>query len=96
MVAYVVFVRDRVNDPAEMAAYAAETGGARIGHALTARAFYGTVRTLEGPAVDGAVILEFPTFAEAQAWYDSPLYQAARQHRLRGADYRAFIVEGVG
>jgi len=45
--------------------------------------------------VDGAVILEFPTLADAKASYESPLYQQALKHRLKGADYRVFIVEGV-
>jgi uncharacterized protein (DUF1330 family) len=41
------------------------------------------------------MMLEFPTFRAARAWYDSPAYQAASQHRFKGADYRAIIVEGV-
>ena len=45
--------------------------------------------------MDGAVILEFPDLAEAHAWYDSPIYQDALQHRLKGADYRVFVIEGV-
>jgi len=28
-------------------------------------------------------------------WYDSPLYREAREHRFKGADYRAVLVEGV-
>jgi uncharacterized protein (DUF1330 family) len=50
---------------------------------------------LEGAPVDGAVILEFPTIADAKAAYDSPLYQEALKHRLKGAEYRVFIVEGL-
>jgi uncharacterized protein (DUF1330 family) len=41
------------------------------------------------------VIVEFPTFAEAKAWYDSPAYREVRRHRFLGSDYRAVIVEGV-
>ena len=51
---------------------------------------------LEDPEVEGVVILEFPSFDEAKAWYDSPAYREVREHRFRGADYRAVIVEGVG
>jgi uncharacterized protein (DUF1330 family) len=40
------------------------------------------------------VILEFPTFEEAKAWYDSPAYRKVREHRYKGADYRAVIVQG--
>ena len=50
---------------------------------------------LEGAAVEGVVILEFPTFDEAKAWYDSPAYREVREHRYKGADYRAVIVQGV-
>ena len=32
---------------------------------------------------------------EAKAWYDSPAYREAREHRFRGADYRAILFEGL-
>jgi uncharacterized protein (DUF1330 family) len=95
MSAYVVFVRDRITDPEEFATYGKMAPLAREGHDMTPLAFYGALQTLEGEAVDGSVILEFPTMAEARAWYDSPLYQEAKQHRLKGAEYRVFIVEGL-
>ena len=37
----------------------------------------------------------FPTFKEAEAWYDGAAYQAAVVHRVRGAKYRTFILQGV-
>ncbi len=40
-------------------------------------------------------IVEFPSFDEAKAWYDSPAYREAREHRFKGADYRVVIVQGV-
>jgi uncharacterized protein (DUF1330 family) len=45
--------------------------------------------------VEGVVIVEFPSFEQAKAWYESPAYRDAREYRFRGADYRALIVEGV-
>ena len=95
MTAYVVFVRDSITDPGEFKQYQAKAGAAREGHAMTPLAFYGKIDTLEGDPVEGAVILSFPTMAEAHAWYDSPVYQEALQHRLKGAKYRLFIVEGL-
>ncbi|MBO9097761.1 MULTISPECIES: DUF1330 domain-containing protein [Rhizobium] len=95
MSAYVVFVRDRITDPEEFATYGKMAPRAAEGREMKPLAFYGAVKTLEGAAVDGSVILEFPTMEAAQAWYDSPLYQEAVQHRFKGADYRVFIVEGV-
>ena len=95
MSAYIVYVRDRITDPEEFAKYEQAAPAASVGHNITPLAYYGAVDTLEGAPVDGAVVLEFPSMAEARASYDSPLYQAALQHRLRGAEYRVFIVEGV-
>lgn len=95
MSAYVVMIRERVGDPAEMAIYGQTAPLARPGHAITPLAFYGALDVLEGPSMEGVVIHRFPTMAQARAWYDSPAYQAARIHRQRGADYRVFIVEGV-
>jgi uncharacterized protein (DUF1330 family) len=93
--AYVILVRGRMIDADEFAIYGPKARGAREGHALTPLAFYGKYEVLEGPQVDGAVILKFPSFAEAQAWYRSPAYQEALKHRLAGAEYRVLIVEGV-
>jgi uncharacterized protein (DUF1330 family) len=39
--------------------------------------------------------VEFPTVADAKAWYDSPAYREVRQHRFLGADYRAVILDGI-
>ena len=49
----------------------------------------------DGAPIEGAAVLEFPTFEEAEAWYDSAAYQDALVHRFRGAKYRTFIVQGV-
>ncbi|SDA36969.1 DUF1330 domain-containing protein, partial [Sphingomonas sp. NFR15] len=46
-------------------------------------------------APDGVVVLEFPSVEEARAWYQSPGYQAALQHRLKATTYRVIITEGV-
>jgi uncharacterized protein (DUF1330 family) len=56
---------------------------------------YGKMEALEGKAPDGIILLQFPTVADAKAWYNSPDYQAAIPHRLNAADYRAVIVEGL-
>ena len=69
--------------------------GLNAGHTITPRALYGRQEVLEGAAVEGVAILEFPTFDEAKAWYDSPAYREVREHRYKGADYRAVIVQGV-
>jgi uncharacterized protein (DUF1330 family) len=95
MPAYFVAIRESVQDPQEMEVYGQKAGRSGAGHNLKPLAMYGQLRATDGEPVEGAVILEFPTFAEAEAWYDSPAYQDALAHRLRGATYRTFIIQGV-
>ena len=96
MTAYMLLIREKLRDEAQMQQYAAAAGAARHGHDLTALAFYGAHETLEGAAADGVVVLSFPDMAAAKAWYDSPAYAAAKVHRFQGADYRVLLVEGLG
>jgi uncharacterized protein (DUF1330 family) len=58
-------------------------------------AIYGALDHLEGDAIEGAVILEFPNMTAARAWYDSPAYQAAVKFRHAGSRSKAFFVDGV-
>ena len=95
MTAYVVFIRDSIKDAEEMATYGKKAAEARGDHKITPLAFYGAVETLEGPTADGVVILSFATMEEAKAWYNSPAYQEALQHRLAGADYRVVLTQGL-
>ena len=56
----------------------------------------GAVETLEGPEeTDRVVLLEFPSFAEAKAFYDSPAYQAAKELRAGAATGQFVLVDGV-
>jgi len=96
MAAYAVMIRERMKDAEEFATYGKLAREARGDHKLKALAFYGPQQVAEGEDVEGVVILEFPDMAAARAWYDSPAYQAAKVHRVKGADYRVIFVEGVG
>jgi uncharacterized protein (DUF1330 family) len=95
MAAYVIFIRERTHDPAELEAYAKAAAPALEGVSFKALAAYGRQEVLEGPAPEGIVIAEFPSFEAARQWYASPAYQRAAQHRFRGATYRGLIVEGL-
>lgn len=64
-------------------------------HPATFLAIPGRHEVLEGPAVEEIIILEFPTFDAAKAWYHRPDYQAACDHRFQGGNYRWIITEGV-
>ena len=95
MPAYVIFIRERTLDPSELEAYAKAAGPSLEGLPIKFLAAYGRQEVLEGPAPEGVAIAEFPSVEEARQWYESPAYQAAVQHRFKGAIYRGLIVEGV-
>jgi uncharacterized protein (DUF1330 family) len=56
----------------------------------------GRSERLEGDlAVHRLVVLEFPSFAQAKAWYASPEYQAALAIRQSCASADLVIIEGM-
>lgn len=95
MSAYFVFTREKTLDPAEMAIYQEKIKPTVGTFDMKPLAVYGKQEVLEGPAIEGVVIIEFPTTADALAWYRSPAYEDAMVHRYRGAEYRAVLVEGI-
>ena len=94
MEAFVVFTREETTDPEALATYSAGVGPSFDGHEVTFLAAYGAMEHLEGPLIEGAVILRFPSMQSAHEWYHSPTYQAIAAHRFAGSRYRGFIVEG--
>ncbi|MBB5686722.1 DUF1330 domain-containing protein [Sphingobium boeckii] len=100
MPAYMIFTREGpIFNQAEMEAYSSrnrsEAGQSVEKYGLKPLAIYGALETLEGAGPEGVVILEFPSADDARAWYNSPEYQAAAEHRKKGAPYRALLVEGL-
>jgi uncharacterized protein (DUF1330 family) len=95
MVAYAVFIRDRLRNPEMMRTYLDEVGTTFAGHQVTRRVNHGAFEMLEGAGMESVVIMEFPSMEAARAWYDGPAYREVRRVRHLAADYRAFIVEGV-
>ena len=96
MPAYMIVIRNEpVRDQAEMAEYQRLNREAPPAVPLKPLVIYGETVALEGPAPDGVIVLEFATVEDAKAWYNSPAYQKALPHRLKAADYRVFIVQGV-
>ena len=90
-----VFTRERMRDEKEYEIYKQKNRIAMEGHPIRARVLYGKHEVLEGAEAQGVVILEFPTVTDAKAYYNSPAYREAREHRFKAADYRVLIVEGV-
>ena len=95
MPAYIVFMREKTLDRSELETYWSMAAPTLDGHPIKVLSAYGRHMTLEGPDAEGVVIAEFPSLEAARAWYDSPAYQQAAQHRFRGAVYRGLIVEGT-
>lgn len=95
MSAYFVMIRERTTDAASLAEYGPKASLAAQHHPLKPLAIYGALDQLEGDAIEGAVIIEFPDMMAARAWYDSPAYQAAAKFRHAGSESKAFFIEGV-
>ena len=95
MPAYAIFIKNKTIDADELKTYAQKAGAARGDHKLAALAYYGPLEVLEGDAAEGVVLLQFDDMDAAKAWYHSPAYQDAKQHRLKGADYRVILAQGL-
>jgi uncharacterized protein (DUF1330 family) len=95
MPAYVVITKTRTRNADELGRYAKDAPRFMEGHRATYLARFGRSEAKEGAPVEGVAIIEFPSFEEAKAWYESPAYQEASQHRFRGGDYNIVIVEGA-
>ena len=95
MPAYVVVTREKTRDAAEIEQYKQLTPPSFKEHPAIIRAIHGRTEVLEGSAAEDIVILEFPTYEDAKAWYHGSAYQAASKHRHQGGDYRFILTEGT-
>ena len=96
MAAFVIFTREgEIFNQMEMDIYSKSNRENTQDLKMKPLVVYGRMETLEGESPDGVVVLEFPTVEDAKTWYFSPGYQAAAQHRKKGANYRVILVEGV-
>ena len=94
MPAYMVFTRLHTRDSAELAIYGKDAPNFFAGVPVKFLARFGPCEVVEGGGVEGVAILEFPTMADAKAWYNGAVYQEARKHRFLGGDYSVIFVEG--
>ncbi len=90
MAAYWI-VRITVTDSEKYAEYAKRAGPAVEQYGVRG----GTSVTKEGRDHARNVLVEFPTYDEAVACYDSPAYQDALSYQVGAADRDFCIVEGV-
>jgi uncharacterized protein (DUF1330 family) len=89
-----IIARVTVEDAERYAQYAQGSGAAmeKYGARVLVRA--GRYEALEGDARARNVVLEFESFEAARAYYHSPEYQAAREHRVGAAQGEFLLVEG--
>ena len=94
MAAYIIDLAD-VTDRERYGDYAKATPAvvAQFGGRFIARG--GRTRTLEGPTeTRRTVILEFPTFEQAEAFYQSETYQRVKELRAGAANATFLLVDG--
>lgn len=95
MVAYVIAEAD-VSDPEKYEGYRKLTPGAIAAHGGRFIVRGGRTETLEGDwRPKRVVVIEFPSFERAKAFYDSPEYLAARKARAGAATMDLILVDGV-
>ena len=56
----------------------------------------GRPELLEGTSPGTLVVIEFPDRAAAEAWYQSPAYEAILPLRAESSDSTIFMIDGVG
>jgi len=95
MPAYVVITREKTRNPSPLDQYRQHVPPSFQKHPAKFRAIHCRHEVLEGSAIEDIIILDFPSYEDAKAWYHSPEYQAACEHRFQGGDYRCIITDGL-
>lgn len=93
MTGYVIFTVEQIHDPEKLNAYkraAHPTIAAQGGKVSVA---YGRTEVLEGPPIEGMVVVEFPDFEAASTWYHGEAYKTAKALRDGAVTVRSAIVE---
>ena len=87
--------RVEIHDRDTYAEYARLAPGTVISHGGKYRVRDGRTKSLEGRKNNARnVIIEFPSFAQADAWYHSAEYQAIIPIRQKSSESEMFIVDG--
>ena len=91
-----VLANVHVTNPQQYEEYKRLSTIAMKAHGAEVCARGGKTEVVEGNwTPDRMVILKFPSLEKAQAFYDSPEYQAAKKAREGAAVMRMVLVEGV-
>lgn len=96
MAAYVIAQVD-INDPVRYADYRAMVPASleKFGGKFIARG--GQAEVLEGDKTlpQRLVLMEFPSYEQAKAWWDSEEYRAAKELRQATSNGTLFLIEGT-
>jgi uncharacterized protein (DUF1330 family) len=84
-----------VSDPEAYKPYIADAAPAFQHYGAKFLVRGGQTFAAEGQARARNVVIEFPSYRAALDCYNSPIYQAARAHRLKASEAEVVIVEGV-
>lgn len=94
MSAYLISICRGVSDRRQLEQYWAHSRPNFQGFDAKLLAVYTQIRSLEGPgAVEGVVLVEFPSMELATRWYESPAYQEVRKYRIGAAEFEIVLVE---
>ena len=95
MPAYMIALNRGVHDRQGLEAYWKAVGPTFEGFGAKRLAVYTPFIAFETMSpLEGVVVIEFPDLATAKAWYESPAYQRAKQHRDGAVDIELVIVDG--
>ena len=95
MAVYYIALRHGMTDENEMEIYRQKAPASLINREFKVLAQYGRTRTTSGEDPGIVAIMEFPSFEEAEDWYESAEYQDAVRHLYAAADMQCFMVEGL-
>ena len=90
-----LIARVEVTDPEEYAKYTAKTPEVIAAHGGRFLVRAGRYEALEGGAASRNVVIEFPDYATARAFYDAAAYRAILPHALAGSTRDMLVIEGV-
>jgi len=95
MPAYMIALNRSVHDIRKLDDYWKAAGPTFEGRGAKFLSIYTPLAPLElMEPLEGVVLIEFPDVAAAKAWYESPAYQKAKQHRDGAVDTEFFIIDG--
>ena len=90
-----VFMHADVTDPDGYEEFKSLAAAAIADHGGRYLVRGGAMQALEGEWRSRVILVEFPSYAAALAFYDSGAYQKARQVRLRSSTASVVVMDGI-